>query len=110
MKTNFLPVVLLFSSAYALPTAEAEAAAEFNLKEMTPRADFNQAEVFAFAPPASCNILSCISVIGSAVCIVDAIDDDNWESILKCAKKKELCGCAGCFSKLNGFLEKWGLC
>jgi hypothetical protein len=89
--------------------------------------------VFAFAAPAGCSILSCIDVIGQAVCIAEAIDDEDWQGILKCAKRKEvccspftrrpwvppgrmvltrekLCGCAGCFSALGGFLEKYGLC
>ncbi|KAH6844622.1 hypothetical protein B0I37DRAFT_416220 [Chaetomium sp. MPI-CAGE-AT-0009] len=66
--------------------------------------------VFAFAAPASCSILSCIDVISQAVCIAEAIDDEDWQGIFTCAKRKELCGCAGCFSALGGFLEKYGLC
>ncbi|CAP65142.1 uncharacterized protein PODANS_5_7160 [Podospora anserina S mat+] len=113
MKANFLPVIaLLLTPALAAPFAEPEAEAEFTpmARDMTPRAAFNEAEVFAFAPPASCKVLNCISVISSAVCVANAIDDDDYKAILKCAKKDQLCGCAGCFSKLNGFLEKWGIC
>jgi hypothetical protein len=47
--------------------------------------------VFAFAAPAGCSILSCIDVIGQAVCIAEAIDDEDWQGILKCAKRKEVC-------------------
>ncbi|KAK0713715.1 hypothetical protein B0T26DRAFT_651216, partial [Lasiosphaeria miniovina] len=66
--------------------------------------------VFAFAAPESCKILSCIEVIAEAVCITAAIEKDDWAGIIKCAKKKELCGCAGCYSKLGDFLEKYGIC
>ncbi|KAL2115216.1 hypothetical protein VTJ04DRAFT_10879 [Mycothermus thermophilus] len=70
--------------------------------DITPRAAINEAEVFPWlTPDASCKILDCVSVIGSAVCIIDAIGDDDWRAI---------CGCAGCISGLNRFLEKWGIC
>ncbi|KAK4164662.1 hypothetical protein QBC43DRAFT_210060 [Cladorrhinum sp. PSN259] len=117
MQLTITPVIalLLASPALAAPFAEAEAgpsAADIVAlpRDMTPRANFNEAEVFSFETPASCSILGCISVIGQAVCIADAIEADDYKSILTCAKKKELCGCAGCFSQLNKFLEKWGLC
>ncbi len=92
------------------------------MRDMTPRATFNEAEgvspfpllsspflpqlpnktnprtsssfphsVFSFATPASCSILSCINVIAEAVCIAEAIDDENWQGIFTCAKKKEVC-------------------
>lgn len=47
--------------------------------------------MFAFAPPASCSILSCIDVISQAVCIAEAIDDEDWQGIFKCANRKEVC-------------------
>lgn len=47
--------------------------------------------VFAFAVPAGCSILSCINVIGEAVCIAEAIEDEDWKNIFGCAKKKEVC-------------------
>lgn len=46
--------------------------------------------VFAFAVPAGCSILSCINVIGEAVCIAEAIDDEDWKGIFSCAKQKEV--------------------
>jgi hypothetical protein len=51
---------------------------------------FPPISVFAFAAPAGCSILSCIDVISQAVCIAEAIDDENWQGIFKCAKKKEV--------------------
>ncbi len=50
----------------------------------------NEPAVFAFAIPAGCSILSCINVIGEAVCIADAIEQEDWKNIFKCAKKKEV--------------------
>ncbi|KAK3936828.1 hypothetical protein QBC46DRAFT_320809 [Diplogelasinospora grovesii] len=70
----------------------------------------NQTEVFSFAPDSSCSVLSCINVIGQAVCIANAIAADDKTAILGCAKKKELCGCAGCYSKLGAFLDKFNIC
>ncbi|KAK3899255.1 hypothetical protein C8A05DRAFT_46629 [Staphylotrichum tortipilum] len=93
-----LTTLALLAPALALPSG------------MTPRATFNEAEVFSFPTPAGCSLLSCINVIAEAVCIADAIDQDNWTGILTCAKKKELCGCADCFSALGGFLDKYGIC
>ncbi|KAK4153455.1 hypothetical protein C8A00DRAFT_15340 [Chaetomidium leptoderma] len=99
-----ITALTLLAPALAVPTAELS-------RDMTARrATFNEAEVFSFAAPAGCSILSCINVIGEAICIADAIDEDNWQGIFKCAKKKEICGCAGCFSALGDFLEKYGLC
>jgi hypothetical protein len=46
--------------------------------------------VFAFAAPAGCSILSCIGVISEAVCIAEAIGDEDWMGIFKCAKIKEV--------------------
>ncbi|KAK4115516.1 hypothetical protein N656DRAFT_775404 [Canariomyces notabilis] len=102
---------LAITSTLALLTA-AMAAPSSNLVHsgVTPRAEFNQAEVFSFAPSAACNVLSCIGVIGQALCIADAIDRDDYAAILKCADRKELCGCAGCFNDLSDFLTKYGLC
>ncbi|KAK3994354.1 hypothetical protein QBC44DRAFT_357251 [Cladorrhinum sp. PSN332] len=111
MQITSVVAILLATPALAAPFAEAEPTIDSVLtRDMTPRANFNEAEVFSFETPASCSILNCISVIGQAVCIANAIDDDDYKGILTCAKKKELCGCAGCFSKLNKFLEKWGIC
>ncbi|KAK4038539.1 hypothetical protein C8A01DRAFT_47866 [Parachaetomium inaequale] len=107
--TATITALTLLAPALALPSGETR---EFRplMRDMTPRATFNEAEVFAFAAPAGCSILSCIGVIGEAVCIAEAIEDEDWKGIVKCAKVKELCGCAGCFSALGGFLEKYGLC
>ncbi|KAM7202983.1 hypothetical protein V8F20_004230 [Naviculisporaceae sp. PSN 640] len=102
MKFSVISTIALIGAAQAAP-ADLPA-------DMSPRAALNEAEIFAFAPPASCSILGCIGVIGAAVCIVDAIDDDDYGAILKCAKKKDLCSCAGCFNALGGFLDKWGIC
>ncbi|KAH7635446.1 hypothetical protein B0T09DRAFT_379242 [Sordaria sp. MPI-SDFR-AT-0083] len=96
---------LTMTLALALPAIAAPSAnpvaAPVEVTDITPRGTINEAEVFAFTPLASCSILSCISVISQAVCITDAIEADDYSGILKCAKKKE---------KLNGFLEKWGIC
>jgi hypothetical protein len=51
---------------------------------------FTCAAVFSFATPASCSILSCINVIAEAVCIADAIDNEDWKNIFTCAKQKEV--------------------
>ena len=94
----------------AFPGPGDVATAEVTTKELVTAATLNEAEVFSFAPPASCKILSCINVIGEAVCIVRAIENGDFKGILKCAKKKELCGCAGCYDKLGDFLDKYGIC
>jgi hypothetical protein len=45
--------------------------------------------VFTFASPqASCKVLNCIDVVSQGICIANAIDDEDWKGILKCAKKK----------------------
>ncbi|KAK3401353.1 hypothetical protein B0T20DRAFT_389313 [Sordaria brevicollis] len=109
---QFTTVTALATLALALPAIAnpVPVPAPVEVTDITPRGTINEAEVFAITPLASCSILSCISVIEQAVCITDAIEADDYTAILKCAKKKELCGCAGCFKKLNGFLEKWGIC
>ncbi|KAK3367780.1 hypothetical protein B0H63DRAFT_535884 [Podospora didyma] len=105
--TAIISVLALLAPAMAAPSSE------ISSMDVTPRAaeyTINEAEVFAFAAPQSCKILSCIDVISEAVCIVKAIDNEDWKGILTCAKKKELCGCAGCYNKLGDFLEKYGIC
>ncbi|KAK3899102.1 hypothetical protein C8A05DRAFT_37299 [Staphylotrichum tortipilum] len=77
---------------------------------MTPRGTFNEADVLAITAPAGCGILSCAQVIGQAVCIANALDDDNWKNIMKCAKAKQLCNCAECFKSLGTFLKQHGVC
>ncbi|KAK3898141.1 hypothetical protein C8A05DRAFT_47457 [Staphylotrichum tortipilum] len=109
MQFTALTALAILAPVLALPSGEVPEVRAL-VPDMTPRAAFNQAEVFAFAIPAGCSILSCINVIGEAVCIADAIEEEDWKNIFKCAKKKEICGCAGCFSALGGFLEKYGLC
>ncbi|KXX81320.1 hypothetical protein MMYC01_201929 [Madurella mycetomatis] len=110
MKFTLATIALVAPAVLAAPKYDTDTAVSRLTRDMTPRADFNEAEVFAFAPPASCSILSCIDVISQAVCIAEAIDDEDWQGIFKCANRKELCGCAGCFSALGNFLERYGLC
>ncbi|KAK5655299.1 hypothetical protein OQA88_5866 [Cercophora sp. LCS_1] len=102
-------LVGLLAIANAAPNALPEVETS-EVAVRTTAANINEAEVFSFQAPASCKILSCIDVIGQAVCIVNAIDDGDYKGILKCAKKKELCGCAGCYDKLGDFLDKYGIC
>ncbi len=46
--------------------------------------------VFAITAPAGCSIISCAQVLSEAVCIANALDDDNWKKIFKCAKVKQV--------------------
>ncbi|KAM7197105.1 hypothetical protein V8F33_005764 [Rhypophila sp. PSN 637] len=105
MKFSVISTITLIGAVQAAPSAVVNLPAD-----MSPRAAFNEAEVFSFAPPASCSILGCISVIGAAKCVKEAIEDDDYKAILDCGKKKDLCSCAGCFSALGDFLDKWGIC
>ena len=71
----------------------------------------NEAEVFAIVAPPGCSILSCVKVIGQAVCIVGAISTANVPALLACgASKKQLCKCAGCYNDLEDFLQEKGIC
>ncbi|KAG7284448.1 hypothetical protein NEMBOFW57_010821 [Staphylotrichum longicolle] len=90
MKFTAAVLTTILVPALALPSAEVTRDVRPLMRDMTPRATFNEAEVFAFAAPAGCSILSCIDVISQAVCIAEAIDDENWQGIFKCAKKKEV--------------------
>ncbi|KAK0610663.1 hypothetical protein B0T17DRAFT_500030 [Bombardia bombarda] len=112
MQFSIIPVLALLASAMAAPgVAPISEDMDMAIRTTTVAGtSINEAEVFAFAAPASCKILSCINVISEAVCITEAISDADYKGILKCAKKKELCGCAGCYNKLGDFLEKWGIC
>ncbi|KAK3689765.1 hypothetical protein B0T22DRAFT_441219 [Podospora appendiculata] len=102
MQFSLIPALALVATVMATPIAD----------DMSPRAvtSINESEVFAFETPASCSILSCITVISEAVCITEAIEASDYSGILKCANKKQLCSCAGCYKKLGNFLEKWGIC
>jgi len=46
--------------------------------------------VFAIVAPQGCSILSCVSVIGQAVCIAGAIASGNIAALLGCASKKKV--------------------
>ncbi|KAK3314181.1 hypothetical protein B0H66DRAFT_643601 [Apodospora peruviana] len=109
MKFAIISVLALLAPAMAAPSAEPLPADTTALAPVT-LANINEAEVFSFAPPSSCSILSCIQVIGEAICIANAIKNKDYKGILKCAKKKELCGCAGCYSDLGDFLDEYSIC
>lgn len=46
--------------------------------------------VLAITAPDGCGLISCARVIGQAVCVAKALDDDNWKNIFKCAKAKQV--------------------
>ena len=50
----------------------------------------NCQSVFAIIAPQGCSILSCVSVIGQAVCIAGAIASGNVAALLGCASKKKV--------------------
>ncbi|EGS19502.1 uncharacterized protein CTHT_0049710 [Thermochaetoides thermophila DSM 1495] len=105
-------ILALLIPALAAPSVvEIDTRAAEPVADVTPRAEINEADIFTFASPqASCKVLNCIDVVSQGICIANAIDDEDWKGILKCAKKKTLCGCAGCIKKLDKFLTKYGIC
>ncbi|KAM7196292.1 hypothetical protein V8F20_007132 [Naviculisporaceae sp. PSN 640] len=84
---------------------------DVDLDDIDTAVSLNEAEVFSFVAPPGCSILSCVKVIGQAVCIVGAISTANVAALLACgASKKQLCKCAGCYNDLEDFLQDKGVC
>ncbi|KAK4214626.1 hypothetical protein QBC37DRAFT_399487 [Rhypophila decipiens] len=117
MKFSIIPALVALlrvaTPVMAAPSAFPEAADVdvVDVDDISPGVSINEAEVFAIVAPPGCSILSCVKVIGQAVCIVGAISTGNVAALLACgASKKQLCKCAGCYNDLEDFLQDKGIC